>query len=202
MGKTTFAAKCRGKGRVLLLATERGYQFIDEVDVLDVDKWATFTKAVEVIDFSPYDTVAIDTAMGLADLIQESVCKDAGIKHPSDAGDRKTGAIYDQIGLQFGVWAARLEQKARNMVWIAPERPVTIRTGVVRTVADVPTTTLRQLEYRCDFIGHAEERDGKRVLAFSGKDLLAGQRWTAFPDGWCPLDGGLFFETVTKKETN
>jgi len=63
VGKTTF---CSEIPDALFLATEKGYRSL-EIDVIDIDSWATFCESVEYIREGkhPYKAVVIDTVDNL-----------------------------------------------------------------------------------------------------------------------------------------
>ena len=201
IGKTTFGYKCHSSaGKSLIIASERGYDFLGDVDVVDVGEWRDFTDAIDQLPLGDYETTVVDNLLSLADMVQFSVCKTMGITHP---GDLDRGKAYDQIGLLAGVWFHKLSQKARNIIWTCPERSMQVKSAagisVVRVMPDAPTSTLRIVLNGVEFVGHAEEgKGGQRTINFvPSQDREAKDRKGLVKGGVFPLDGRAFYDLVT-----
>lgn len=97
VGKSTL---CSGFDKVLFLATEKGYEALKGVYVLQIRSWEDFKKAASKLYKGGHDfkTIAIDTIDILISLCAEYVCNDLNLDHISDAD---WGKGYDMFKKEF-----------------------------------------------------------------------------------------------------
>ena len=84
-GKTTTASKFP---KALLIAFEKGYNAIDGIKAVDVNKWLEFRQILKQLEKpeaqAMYDTITIDTTTIAYEMCEQFVCSQNGVQSIRD----------------------------------------------------------------------------------------------------------------------
>ena len=100
-GKTSFAFNM-WKEKCLILATERGYNYLDGAMALDITKFSDFSKILKQLRDpnvkEMFSTVVIDTVDIMEKLAVKYVCDRAGVK---DLSEKPYGKLYGELDTEI-----------------------------------------------------------------------------------------------------
>ena len=107
-----------------LMATERGYAFIDGVIKQDILTWGNALETINLLVSSDplkekFETVVIDRADTLYTMCKDSTCSSLGIKDPGDLGFGKGWAAVKKA---FNRPISRLERAGYGIVFIIHDK--------------------------------------------------------------------------------
>lgn len=207
-GKTSFARDFHGpEGRSLILATDANWRSLkNRPNVVELPDWATLVRAVETVDFTPFDTVALDTVTFAIDACQAFVCSQLGITHPSDL---EFGKGWNAVRVELSKVLEKLESKCRNVLYLAHEKVFDFQSpGMKRTkvTAMMPDSAGNRVRGVVALTGRIEiaDKTGERLLAVTpslsrhakiGEDLQS-----IIGNGPFPLDGRKFWDQVFRSD--
>lgn len=170
VGKSTFVAEMDPE-HTLFLACEPGLGAL-EVFTVSITSWTEFREIGAELskDAKQFKTVAIDTVDELYRMCSEHVCKENGVKHPTDLEYGKGWTLVaDEWRLRIGKLAS-----LGLGVWFishAKETEVPARVGkVTKTVPTMAGQARSHVLGFCDFIflagfeGEEEDENSRRVL--------------------------------------
>ena len=84
-GKTTMASRFP---KNLLIAFEKGYNAIDGIKAVDINRWSEFRQVLRQLEKpeaqAMYDTITIDTATIAYEMCEQFVCGQNGVQSISD----------------------------------------------------------------------------------------------------------------------
>lgn len=109
-----------------LLATERGYAFIDGVIKQDILNWGGALETINLLTQSSalkekFETIVIDRADTLYGMCKDSTCSSLGIKDPGDLGFGKGWAAVKKA---FNAPISRLERAGYGIIFIIHDKDV------------------------------------------------------------------------------
>lgn len=167
--KTSVAAQFPN---ALILATEIGYKLIPNLDVVDIDSWATFKMVIEELKKpevkATYKTIVIDTVDILQDLCVQYTCNVNGIK---TLGDMGFGKAYVEYKNNFNRALNSIVQNGYSLVLNAHAEIKKSDDGKITAIGPIldkqPKKTIEALT---DFIFYLQKEvvnDKETVMAYS-----------------------------------
>lgn len=183
-GKTTFATQCPNN---LLLAFEKGYNFLSGVMAQDIEKWVDFKNVIRQLDTdaakAKFDTISIDT-VGIAwDMCEKYVCMQNQVQSISDIA---WGKGFAQCKKEFESCLRQITMMGYGLVIIAHSELKTTKDDngddieVVRPA--IPTRAYEIVNRLVDIIGYIgvrynDQEAPERVLyTRATKNITAGSR--------------------------
>lgn len=169
--KTTVASNFP---KPLLLATEVGYSFIENVKAINIESWYQFREAVEQLKRQEvrdtYDTIVIDTLSLLSEQCVTYVNNKLGIKDLSEAGWGKGWKEYKkEMSTTFNLIA----QKGYGIVFIAHSKEERNDEGeLTGAQPGIDNSTLNIVNPLVDFVFFLNKEESEpgipSVFAYSG----------------------------------
>ena len=131
VGKTSLFYKILkregGLDSGLLMAFEKGYSFLPDINVVDITSWSEFVEYVDelVFDADGYKYLALDTVDIAGKLCVEYVLKKASSKDGKryeTLADMGFGKAYDLLETEFSKQVGRLEQAGFGLFFITHDK--------------------------------------------------------------------------------
>lgn len=115
----------------LLLAFERGYNFLPGINVIDIDSWETFVEVVDDLSEGNhgFKYIAIDTVDIAGRLCEKYVLAKASRKDGKryeSLPDLPYGKAYDLLETEFSLQISRLEQSNLGLFFITHDKDRTV----------------------------------------------------------------------------
>lgn len=164
----------------LLLAFEKGYNFLPDINVVDIDSWDTFVEVVDdLVDdnegfkYLAFDTVDIASKLCEKYVLQKASRKDG--KRYEALADIPFGKAYDLLQGEFSEQMTRLEQAGFGLFFITHDKDRTVKeksgTEYEKTSMSLSGRAGDYVKNSSDFIvfidieNKKEKVNGKRVLS-------------------------------------
>lgn len=186
-GKTSFAAQFE---KNLILATEKGYNALADIFVVDIGSWRDFKtvlrqlKAPEAME--KYNTITVDTIGLLWALVEKYICAKEGV---AELGEIPYGRGYAMASKEFSESLREIAMLGYGMVFIAHSEEKAVSFGSDETIIrpSLPRRAYEIVNQIVDLIAYIgvefdENGESFRTLyTRSTPNLYAGSRFKHLP---------------------
>jgi phage nucleotide-binding protein len=175
-GKTSLAFTA---SKPLLLDFDNGaYRAGNRQDVVEITNWADVS-SISAEDLKPYDTIVIDTAGRMLDIMSIHLTQN------DKAAIKRDGSLslqgFGKLKAMFDSFMAKLIGMQKDVVLIAHEKEVRVSEELTTVRPDIQGSSFQIVKRSMDLIGYLHVDNQTRILNFNPNERTLGKNSAGLP---------------------